>query len=192
MVSAEHIVNAGECLFEPLRWPYNAVSDLEIILSCFRNGVQIPLFKGKYLDSLDPNNYPGITLLSTFNKIFEILVWNRLKGWWKDEHVMSCREPANRGYLASTQLFYYRRLWPRQWRTMTNALWASLTWPEHLTPCGMMGYLNNFSTLGLPERLGDFSIVATSISGVGCEWEVVFPNPLNFLVGSIKADISHF
>ena len=82
-------MNAGECLFEPLRWLYNAIFDLEIIPSCFRNRVRIPLFKGNDLDSLDLNNYRGITLLSTFNKIFEILVWNHLKGWWKDEHVIS-------------------------------------------------------------------------------------------------------
>ena len=60
-----------------------------MIPSCFRSGIQIPLFKGKDLDVLDPNNYRGITLLSTFNKIFEILIWRRLKDWWKDESVIS-------------------------------------------------------------------------------------------------------
>ena len=44
-----------------------------------------PLFKGKDLCNLDPNNYKGITLLSTFNKLFEIFIWNRLKVWWVDE-----------------------------------------------------------------------------------------------------------
>ena len=88
-VSAEHVINAGEYVIEPLRRLYNSITELEIIPSCFRNGVQIPLFKGKDLDSLDPNNYRGITLLSTFNKIFEILVWNRLKAWWSDEQVIS-------------------------------------------------------------------------------------------------------
>ena len=45
-------------------------------------GVQIPLFKGKDACPLDPNGYRGITLLSTFNKVFEILTWKRLEVWW--------------------------------------------------------------------------------------------------------------
>ena len=33
--------------------------------------------------------HPYITLLSTFNKVFGILVWNRMKRWWMDEGVSS-------------------------------------------------------------------------------------------------------
>ena len=89
MVSAEHIVYAGECIEQVLMFLYNSIVTLEDIPSCFRSGVQIPLFKGKDLDILDPNSYRGITLLSTFHKIFEILIWNRLKYWWTDENVIS-------------------------------------------------------------------------------------------------------
>ena len=89
LVTAEHVVNADEHLTEVLLILYNSIVDLEVIPICFRTGVQIPLFKGKDLDALDPNNYRGITLLSTFNKIFEILVWNRLKFWWSSENVIS-------------------------------------------------------------------------------------------------------
>ena len=88
MVTAEHFVHAGRNLIDALRILYNAIVTSEYIPSCFRTGVQIPLFKGKDLDILDPNNYRGITLLSTFNKIFEILIWGRLKGWWKDENII--------------------------------------------------------------------------------------------------------
>ena len=42
----------------------------------------MPLFKGKDACPLDPNSYRGITLLSVFNKLFEVLVWRRLEGWW--------------------------------------------------------------------------------------------------------------
>ena len=88
-VTAEHIVFAGEGMENVLLLLYNAVLDLEYIPVCFRTGVQIPLFKGKNLDALDPNNYRGITLVSSFNKIFEILIWQRLKAWWIDERVIS-------------------------------------------------------------------------------------------------------
>ena len=89
LVSAEHVVFAGGNMADILLLLYNAIADLEVIPACFRTGVQIPLFKGKDLDVLDPNNYRGITLLSTFNKVFEILIWNRLKVWWKSERIIS-------------------------------------------------------------------------------------------------------
>ena len=89
LITAEHVIYADENITEVLLSLYNAIVDLEVIPICFRTGLQIPLFKGKDLDILDPNNYRGITLLSTFNKVFEILVWHRLKFWWTSEKVIS-------------------------------------------------------------------------------------------------------
>ena len=89
MVTAEHLLYADSIIEDVLLTLYNMVREHEVIPSCFRNGIQIPLFKGKDLDVLDPNNYRGITLLSTFNKTFEILIWHRLKKWWTDEGVIS-------------------------------------------------------------------------------------------------------
>ena len=88
-ITAEHIAFANDSIEIILQFLYNAIRAHEVIPKCFRTGIQIPLFKGKDLDILDPNNYRGITLLYTFNKVFEILVWHRLKGWWNDEHVIS-------------------------------------------------------------------------------------------------------
>ena len=67
---------------------------------CFKLGVQVPLYKGKDTCVLDPNNYRGITLLPTFNKLFEILLWHWMKSWWNEEQIMSelqgaCREGAS-------------------------------------------------------------------------------------------------
>ena len=44
----------------------------------------------------------------------------------------------------STQLFYSRRLWPRQWRITTNVSWPSLTWPKSLIPCGLIAGSSSF------------------------------------------------
>ena len=68
---------------------FNTILSLEYIPTSFRYGVHVPLFKGKDLCSLDPNSYRGITLLSTYNKLFEIAIWNRLKRWWVDSGVIS-------------------------------------------------------------------------------------------------------
>ena len=62
---------------------------LEYIPENFRRGTQVPLYKGKNTSPLDPNNYRGITLLSTFNKIFEILLWSRIEKWWTDNNAVS-------------------------------------------------------------------------------------------------------
>ena len=88
-ITAEQIKYAGEDILTLLCQLFNLIRDLEYIPSCFRYGVQVPLFKGKDLCNLDPNNYRGITLLSTFSKLFEITIWNRLKEWWVDEGVIS-------------------------------------------------------------------------------------------------------
>ena len=72
----------------------------ECIPECFKKGVQIPLYKGKDACDLDVNSYCRITLLPTYNKLFEILIWHRLKTWWYDENVISelqgaCREGSS-------------------------------------------------------------------------------------------------
>ena len=88
-ITTEHLVHANDSMAVLLCSLFNKVRDLEYIPACFRVGVQVPLFKGKDLCNVDPNNYRGITLLSTFNKVFEILLWNRMKKWWVDEGVIS-------------------------------------------------------------------------------------------------------
>ena len=62
----------------------------------FRLGVQVPLFKGKDLFNLSTDNYRRITLLSSFNKLFEILLWQRMREWWMQEKVISDLQGACR------------------------------------------------------------------------------------------------
>ena len=45
---------------------------------------------------LDTNNYRGITLLSNFNKIFEVLLWGRIEKWWWDSGCISMLQGACR------------------------------------------------------------------------------------------------
>ena len=96
-IMAEHLQYAGPLVANLLCTLFNAIRDTEYIPLCFKRGVEIPLYKGKDTCVLDPNNYRGITLLPTFNKLFEILVWQRLKPWWYESNIISelqgaCRE----------------------------------------------------------------------------------------------------
>ena len=95
-VSAEHLQFAGQNLKIILTRMFNRISILEYIPLNFRQGTQIPLYKGKNTCSLDQNNYRGITLLTSLNKVFEILVWDRMKDWWEGEQVISPLQGACR------------------------------------------------------------------------------------------------
>ena len=74
---------------------------MEYIPLNFRKGIQIPLHKGKNAPVLDPNSYIGITLLSTFNKILEILVWHRVEEWWGTSSIVSESQAACRKGVSS-------------------------------------------------------------------------------------------
>ena len=88
-VTAEHIRNAGGSMVTSLTILCNCVRSAEYIPTCCRVGVQVPLYKGKDTCPLDPNNSRGITLLSVFNKILEILIWHRVEYWWETNRVIS-------------------------------------------------------------------------------------------------------
>ena len=90
-ITKEHLKAAGEgivdFLFLMLRW----IQKIKYIPENFRRGrgTQVPLYKGKNSLTLDPNNYRGITLLTTYNKVYEILLWSRIEKWWADINTVS-------------------------------------------------------------------------------------------------------
>ena len=88
-VSNEQIKFAGPMLVTCLAKVFNTMCDIEYVPNNLRRGVQVPLFKGENLCSLDQSNYRGITLLSGFNKIFEMVLWERMKGWWSENEMIS-------------------------------------------------------------------------------------------------------
>ena len=93
-ITAEHLQYAGEGLIDLLTELFNRIIQLEHVPCNFKIGTQIPIYKGKNTCTLDPNNYRGITLLTSLNKVFEILLWHRLKDWWEDERVISALQGA--------------------------------------------------------------------------------------------------
>ena len=108
-VTGEHIKYAGETIDEVLLLLYNSMMDLEYVPVCCRTGVQVPLYKGKDTCTLDPNNYRGITLLSVFNKIYEILLWKRIQGWWTENETISDLQFACKKGLSCTPAAFLLR-----------------------------------------------------------------------------------
>ena len=88
-ISAEHVKYGGNLLIITITMIFNLICRMEYVPVNFRRGIQIPLFKGKNLCSTDTNSYRGISLLSTFNKIYEMLIWTRLESWWSETEVVS-------------------------------------------------------------------------------------------------------
>ena len=88
-ISAEHVKYGGALLIIAITAIFNLINQFEYVPLNFKRGTQVPLFKGKNLCSTDTNNNRGITLLSTFSKIDEIIIWGRIESWWKDSAVVS-------------------------------------------------------------------------------------------------------
>ena len=95
-ISTEHLVYGGHCVVEILTLIYNHVARLEYIPTNLKRGIQIPLFKGKGACCLDPDNYRGISLLTNLNKVYEVLIWSRIKDWWNSQKVISDLQGAGK------------------------------------------------------------------------------------------------
>ena len=95
-ITKEHLKYAGVKMAEILCLLFNQIVTNEYIPINFRRGVQIPLYKGKNTPIVEVNNYRGITLLSTFNKLFEIILWKRMETWWGETGVLSQLQGACR------------------------------------------------------------------------------------------------
>ena len=95
-ITSEHVKYGGDAVIEILCWIFNQIVALEYIPGIFRTGIQIPLHKGKNTSILDTDNYRGITLLVTYNKLFEIVIWGRVSTWWMSKNVISPLQGAGR------------------------------------------------------------------------------------------------
>ena len=95
-ITSENVKHAGRSLITVLCLALNACVQIEYTPRNFRRGVQVPLYKGKKTCPLNMDNYRGITLLSTFNKLFEALLWERIQHWWSATHVTSVLQGAAR------------------------------------------------------------------------------------------------
>ena len=137
-ITKEHNINAGPMMVMVIMLLFNMIVNLEYIPINFRRGVQIPLYKGKNASVTDVNNYRGITLLSTFNKLFEIVMWKRMQGWWEGSCVLSrlYRVHVGRACPAYIPLCYCRRQCPHSSKAKGKSLLRTWTYPKLSMECG--------------------------------------------------------
>ena len=136
---------------------FNLINKWEHVPLNFKRGIQVPLFKGKRLCSADTNNYRGITLLSIFSKVYEMILWDRLEPWWKgnEEIYPNSRERVAKASPASTHPFYYKRPWRAPWNLMIGYSYPILMCLRRSTRSGLMASSLNCMTWGSEENYGD-------------------------------------
>ena len=76
--SPEHLKFSGTVFRKWLCYIFNCICQLEHISQCFKDGIIIPVFKGKGKDPLLTKNYRGVTLTSVLAKVFEIILSQRI------------------------------------------------------------------------------------------------------------------
>ena len=77
-LSPQYLIYAGTLFKSWLCNAFNAIVNLEAIPSHFKEGVLVPIYKGKGKDPLLPGSYRGITLTSVISKTFEHLLLDRM------------------------------------------------------------------------------------------------------------------
>ena len=77
-LSPQHLIYAGTLFKSWLCNVFNAIVNFEAIPSHFKEGVLVPIYKGKGKDPLLPGSYRGITLTSVISKTFEHLLLDRM------------------------------------------------------------------------------------------------------------------
>ena len=78
-LNPEHLKYGGHTLHSWLLRIFTAVAHFETIPPSLKLGVNIPIYKGKGRDPLNPNSYRGITLTSVISKCLERIILNRME-----------------------------------------------------------------------------------------------------------------
>ena len=141
-ISAEHIKYAGPALVYLLCLIFNFMVQYEYVPLNLRKGIQVPLYKGKKMD-----NYRGITLLSSFNKIFEMVIWNWISGWWKvNGIILSLQSACWKGQSCLHKAFLLQETVCKALNGHRNALVAFYDVSKALTLSGQTVFSTNSMT----------------------------------------------
>ena len=77
-LNSEHLLYGGTAVTLWLKKIFNTIISLEEIPSCLKEGVVVPIYKGKGKDPLSTSSYRGITLSSVIAKTLEVVILKRM------------------------------------------------------------------------------------------------------------------
>ena len=77
-LDCEHIVFGGETIKIWLKKIFSSILHFEQLSVCLKEGIIVPIYKGRGKDPLLVSSYRGITLSSVIAKLFEVIILRRL------------------------------------------------------------------------------------------------------------------
>ena len=105
-ISPEHLRFSGPVFRKWLCHIYNCIYQKEHIPQCFKDGVIVPVFKGKGKDPLLTRNYRGISLTSVFAKVFEIFLRYRITPILETTGIPQATQTAYKGEVSCTDSIF--------------------------------------------------------------------------------------
>ena len=84
-ISAKFVILAADILATPLKILFNYAFEFGIFPDCFKTAKVIPIYKQG--DKTEMGNYRPISILSTFLKILEKLIYNRTQSFLEKQSI---------------------------------------------------------------------------------------------------------
>ena len=155
-ISPEHLKFSGPVFRIWLCYIYNSICQLECIPQCFKDGVIIPVFKGKGKDPLQTKSYRGISLTSVLAKVFEIILSYRITPLL--EAAKPLKQPIGRGSHALTQFFLGWKLQLNSRLMEITLTHVSIIWQVPLIQSNFLLCWKIYSMLVFGGNVGDYSV----------------------------------
>lgn len=148
-LNSEHLLHGGATLMLWLTKIFNAVISLEEVPTCFKEGVIIPVYKGKGKDPLLASSYRGITLSSIMAKTLEIVILKRMSPFLDEIGFPDVNQTAYQKGVSCTDAIFstqevllnYIRLGEKPF------LYACMILRKHLTLWNSQSYYGIYSPL---------------------------------------------
>ena len=113
------------------------------------------LFKGKGACCLDVNCYRGISLLTNYNTVYEILLWGRMSKWWDENKVISDLQGAGKkGQSCVHTALVLQEAIAAAMEKGERSLWPSLMSAKHTTLSGPTASSSSSMRWGLGVKCG--------------------------------------
>ena len=105
-LSPSHLLYSGPLFKNWICQVFNSILSLEDIPSTFKEGIILPIYKGKGKDPLLQGSYRGITLTSVLSKTFEFVLLDRILPLISDSNIPQLTQTAyQKGVSCSEAIF---------------------------------------------------------------------------------------
>ena len=159
-IRAENLRHADKTTYFVLSRVFTAMFLNGYRPECMKRGIIIPIPKGKK-DHSDPNNYRGITLLSTLSKVYDKILLKRYENWFRTT-LSNLQGVAEKGGSSiNTALLLHEAIAHTE-----NTYVALLDVKKAFDSVWIKGLMYKLINLGMDKRL--WSVIYDSYNGFKC------------------------